>query len=411
MKYMEIDWKDKGYTVRIIDEQGKDLSGSFEVKKNQKEFETLLEKIRKHSSDYREVFIGIETERDAIVDYLLGLGFRLYLVSPNMMKSLRKRHTGSGKWSDNLDSYVIADAVRTDRGKLEVIKGKSEKIRRIEFLYRQMDAAGKDRNRLINRLTSFLKEYFPAFLDFFEDAGGSTALAFLQEYPTFEDVKGLSMEEIRSFLRSHHYYKESGVRKIWKAIRGTQVKIDPVVVEARSKAALSLAKRIQLIDEEVKIYQKELKEIIEGDQDGEVFESLPGAGEKTVPGLMIIFGEDRERYENAEGINALSGMIPVTKSSGNWEVHLFRFACNHFYRNIIIQWAYASLNESEWARAYYNKKRAEGKNHYHALRCLGRLWIKVAFALWKDRQKYNEDRHMAALQRHRVRNELVKRIA
>jgi len=241
--------------------------------------------------------------------------------------------------------------------------------------------------------------------------GVPLALAFLKEYPTFKQVREVNKKDIRSFLREHYYYKESGVERIYRAIHRRQIKIDPVLVEARSKAAVSLARRIELINEEVKTYLKELKEILKGEEDAEILESLPGAGEKTVPGLMIIFGGDRERYEKAEGVNAISGMIPLTKSSGKWEIHLFRFGCNHFYRDIITQWAYASLNESEWARVYYDSKRAEGKSHYHALRCLGRLWIKIAFALWKKRQKYDEDKHIASIHRHGIRNKLVRKSA
>jgi len=45
------------------------------------------------------------------------------------------------------------------------------------------------------------------------------------------------------------------------------------------------------------------------------------------------------------------------------------------------------------------------------LRCLARIWIKVAFALWKKREKYNEDKHMAAVQRHKIRNRLARKSA
>jgi len=70
MKFMGIDWKDKGYTVRIIDEEGNDISGVFEVEKKKEDFSELMEKIREHCKD-EEVLIGIERERDVIVDYLI----------------------------------------------------------------------------------------------------------------------------------------------------------------------------------------------------------------------------------------------------------------------------------------------------------------------------------------------------
>jgi transposase len=411
MKFIGIDWKDKGYTVRIIDEEGNDVSGVFEINKKQEGFSELIEKIRKYSEDDREVLIGIETERNAIVNYLLSLGYKVFLVCPNMVDSLRKRHTGSGQYTDNLDSYVIADAVRTDRRRLILIEPKSNKIRKIEFLFRHRNKAVNDKTRLTNRLTSYLKEYFPIFLNFFKDISCTTALSFLKEYPSYKEVKELRKEEIRVFLRKHNYYLESGVLKIWRAIRGGQVKVDPVVIEARSKAAVSLAKRIEIINEEIKEYEEGLEEIIECDEDAEIFSSLAGVGDVLTPGLMIIFGEDRDRYKDAQDISTLSGMVPVTKSSGNWESHLFRFGCNHFYRNILTRWAFTSLKESEWARDYYNSKKDEGKSHHHALRCVGRAWIRVAFALWKKREKYNEDKHMAAVQRHQIRNKLARKSA
>lgn len=411
MKFIGLDWKDKGYTVSIIDEEGNNLSVSFDIEKNPHGFSSLVEEINNYSSGYKDVLIGIEEAREPIVDYLLTLGYTVYLIPPNMIKSLRKRHSGSGSHSDETDSYVIADAVRTDRSRLEVIEKKDDKVKETELLYRQLKVLDKDKNRLLNRLQSFLKEYFPVFLDFFNDVGCSTALAFLKKYPTFEDVKKLSKEEIRNFLQDHNCYLDSVLNKIFRAINRKQMEINPVIIKTRKESIVYLANQLELINQEQRDYQRKLKGILGREMDAEIFKSLPAAGEKTVPGLFIIFGKDRDRYEKAEGINALSGMVPVTKSSGNWKDHFFRFGCNRLYRNIITLWANASLNESEWARSYYNKKRAEGKSHYHALRCLGRLWIKVAFALWKKREKYNEDKHMAAVQKHRIRNELARKSA
>jgi transposase len=411
MKFTGLDWKDKGYTTRIINKEGTDLSGSFEVEKNREGFSEFIHKVRKYCGNDNDIIFGIERERDPIVEYLLALDYKVYLVCPNMMKSLRKRYSSSGKYNDDFDSYIIADTVRTDRNKLKQIKPRDDKIRKIEFLLRHRDKAVDDKRRLTNRLRCYLKEYFPAFLDFFNDITRPTALSFLKVYPTYDDVKELNKEEIRVFLKKHYCHKESGVLRIYKAIKKGQIKIDSIVIQERGRSIIHLIKRIELLDKEIEEYESDLKETTEGDKDTEVFKSLPGSGETLGPGLMVIFGKNRSRYKNAEEINSLSGIVPFTKQSGNWESHLFRFGCNLFYRNIITLLAYSSLTKSEWAKSYYNEKRAEGKSHYHALRCLGRIWIKIAFSLWKKGEKYNEDKHMAAVQRHRIRNRLARKLA
>ncbi len=40
------------------------------------------------------------------------------------------------------------------------------------------------------------------------------------------------------------------------------------------------------------------------------------------------------------------------------------------------------------SKAYYEKKRAEGKKHNHALRCLARQLIKVVFKMLKEDRDY-----------------------
>ena len=411
MKFTGLDWKDKGYTTRIVNKEGDDIAGSFEVKKDREGFSEFIYKVRKYCGDENDIIFGIEREKDPIVEYLLSLGYKVYLVCPNMMKSLRKRYSSSGKYNDDFDSYIIADTLRTDRNRLTQIEPRSDKIRKIEFLLRHRDKAVDDKRRLTNRLTCYIKEYFPAFLDCFSDITRPTALSFLKAYTTYDSAKELNKEDIRAFLKKNNYHKESGVLRIWKAMKKGQVKIDPIVIQERSKSIIHLIQRIEILDEEIEEYENDLKETTKGDKDKEVFKSLPGSGDTLAPGLMVIFGKDRSRYKNAQEINSLSGIVPFTKQSGNWESHLFRFGCNLFYRNTITRLAYCSLTKSEWARSYYNTKRAEGKSHYHALRCLGRIWINIAFSLWKQGEKYNEDKHMAAVQRHRIRNRLSRKSA
>ena len=52
--------------------------------------------------------------------------------------------------------------------------------------------------------------------------------------------------------------------------------------------------------------------------------------------------------------------------------------------------AFASLRHSS-SRAYYDRKRAEGKNHTAALTCLARRRVDVLHAMIRDRQPYQPE--------------------
>ena len=67
------------------------------------------------------------------------------------------------------------------------------------------------------------------------------------------------------------------------------------------------------------------------------------------------------------------------------------------------QLALSALRMSAWAKRYYRGKRAEGKRHQHALRCLANLLMKIAFAIWRDQTTYDENRHLAQIMRHQLR--------
>jgi hypothetical protein len=66
--------------------------------------------------------------------------------------------------------------------------------------------------------------------------------------------------------------------------------------------------------------------------------------------------------------------------------------------------AFASLPDPV-SRAYYDKKRAEGKKHNAALICLARRRSDVIYAMLRDKQSYQPDRkpvaHAAGLRRPR----------
>ena len=132
--------------------------------------------------------------------------------------------------------------------------------------------------------------------------------------------------------------------------------------------------------------------------DSALFASLPRAGKRLAPRLLAEIGDERTRYADAAGLQALAGTAPVCFESGNYAKAHRRYACLKPLRNAMQQFAWQSTMQEEWARAYYQRKRAEGKSHSVALRTLANIWLRIIYAMWRDRTPYQSATFEAAQQ-------------
>jgi transposase len=122
--------------------------------------------------------------------------------------------------------------------------------------------------------------------------------------------------------------------------------------------------------------------------DSELFLSLPRAGKRLAPRLLAEIGDDRERYADASSLQALAGTSPVLFQSGTYAKAHRRLGCVKPLRNALFQFAWQSTLQEEWAQAYYQRKRAEGKSHTVAVRALSNVWIRILFAIWNKKERY-----------------------
>lgn len=57
-------------------------------------------------------------------------------------------------------------------------------------------------------------------------------------------------------------------------------------------------------------------------------------------------------------------------------------------KRVFYQAAFCSIQRDPTSRAYYDRKRAEGKRHHQALIALARRKINVLYAMLRDRQPF-----------------------
>jgi hypothetical protein len=76
-------------------------------------------------------------------------------------------------------------------------------------------------------------------------------------------------------------------------------------------------------------------------------------------------------------------------------------AYNRHLGEAVQQWAFRSLQQSAWARQFYDEKTASGDGHHSALRKLGNRWLEVLWHCLDKGVLYDEAIHTANRQKAR----------
>mgnify|MGYP001413601868 CR=1 FL=1 len=130
--------------------------------------------------------------------------------------------------------------------------------------------------------------------------------------------------------------------------------------------------------------------------DGHIFTSLPRSGQVNAAQILAEWGDARDAYDGPDSIAAFAGVAPVTKASGRMHNVAYRWACNKRFRQALTGFADRSRHSSPWAAGIYQRARARGMDHPHAVRVLARAWVRVIYRCWLDGVPYDPTKHGAA---------------
>ena len=147
--------------------------------------------------------------------------------------------------------------------------------------------------------------------------------------------------------------------------------------------------------EQIRLLTSEIRGLLAQHPDGAIFRSLFRDTKRVVTAaeLLAEIGERRERYPASSSLEAIAGQAPVAVESGKKKVATFRWACKKTLRSAVGVLADSSRKHNPWARKIYEDALARGKDHPHALRILGRAWLRVIWRMWQDGSPYDPTRH------------------
>ena len=398
MLFVGDDWAEAHHDIEIEDEAGRVLARR-RLPEGLTGITLLHELVAEHldpAAEPDQVLIGIETERGPWVQALLAAGYVVFAINPLQVARYRERHSPSGAKSDAADAHLLAEIVRLDRAHHRQIAGDSEIAEHVKIATRAHQSMIWSRVRQVNTLRSMLREYYPAALDAFgTDLASRDALAVLTVAPSPELGRRLSQARIETLLRRAGRQRNvsATAAKIRAALTSEQLTARPGVIPAYTASASALLAVLTTMATQTEVLAGQVEQGFGQHPDAEIYRSQPGLGVILGARVLAEFGDDPGRYVDAKARKNYSGMSPITKASGTKRVVLARFARNRRLGDALFLQAFAALNNSPGARAFYDAQRARGATHYQALRTLANRLVGILHGCLRTHTLYDE--HLA----------------
>jgi transposase len=389
-----IDWADEWHDVRIADADG-EMVCQRRFTHDEDGIGALTAVLNEHAVS----LAAIERPDGLLVGRLLAAGIRVLAIHPNQVKAARDRFRAAAGKTDAFDSFVLSELARTDAHRFPALAPTSDETAALRTLVRAREDLVAAKVALGNQLRAQLDAFWPGARRIFADVDSPIGLAFLERYPSPADARGLGPKRLQAFLARHAYSGRRSTDELLRRLRtAPTASIGELEAEARRASVLGLVSALRPLIEQIRQLTSQITGAVREHPDGPIFLSLfkDPKSAITAAGLLAEIGDNRNRYPTRDSLAADAGMAPVAIESGKRRHATFRWACDKRLRNHVCVLADSTRHWHPWARDIYQRARARGCEHPHAIRILGRAWTRVLWRCWQDNIPYNPTQHRAA---------------
>jgi transposase len=392
-RFAGVDWASAEHAVSVHDGDGRIVEGR-RYRHDEFGIRALCERLIELGVE----LVAIERPDGLLIERLLDRGLRVIAIHPNQLAAMRPRFSAAGGKSDSFDAFVLAELARTDSHRFRVLVPDSDATKALRALSRAREDLVEHRVALANELRAQLECFWPGAAQVFADVDSPIALAFLRRYPSPADAAGLGEQRLARFLARHHYCGRKPPRELLDRLRGAACgRAQTLETEARRQIVLALIAALEPVVARIAELTSEIRASLADHVDGSTFRSLfiDPKSAITAATMLSEIGDCRDRYPTNAALAADGGQSPVAVQSGRSKRARFRWACDHRLTAAICTLANTSRRRNPWAADIYQRARARGCSHQHAIRVLGRAWCRVIWRIWHDHDVYDPNRHTA----------------
>jgi hypothetical protein len=392
-----LDWAKRKHDFCLKTPEGDYESG--QVEHDQSKLRQLIDSLSSRFEG-RQICICMEAGRDPLL-WLLETyeGVDLYVVNTATAARYRKTFTPSGDKNDQRDAASILDLFERHSEKVRVHKKSSLCARAMHQLSSARRNAVDRRTAVISSFREVLELYYPVAPKLFEDLSTGLALEFLKRWPDPKSLSKARESTLIDFFHKHRSRSQERIQKRLDKIAQSSPTIeDLTLLEVGRMRVSDHISQIQILNESIKRYEKQIEVVFEAHEQSSLFSQLPGAAKSLAPRLLAAFSllEPRDAIE----MQTMVGIAPIRVQSGQSTKTFMRQRCPKFIRQSFHEFAGCSVNSSAWAKAYYDHMTKTKRCGAHAAkRALAFKWIRILFACWEKNEPYNEMKYIAGLQR------------
>jgi transposase len=325
---------------------------------------------------------------------LTAAGVRCVHVPGLAVNRARRATRGGENKSDPRDARVIADQVRI-REDLRVIDAPGEIDVDLRLLTGRRQELVCDQTRRANRLRDLLCAIHPG-LEQRMDVTAKSDLLLLSRWVTPAEIRATGPRRIVTALRRGGVTTpraEALAAAAYAAAAEQHIVVPGEATTAelvRELAGEALAAR-----ERIRAVDKRLGGLLDIHPDGQLVRSMPGMGTTLSAEFLAEVGSI-DRFPTGNALAAASGLAPVLQQSGKVSYLRRANTGNRGLKRVFYQSAFCAVGLDPTSKAFYARKRSEGKSHHQAVIALARRRINVLHAILRTRQPYNAEHPGAA---------------
>ncbi|WP_426624412.1 IS110 family transposase [Leifsonia sp. McL0607] len=367
----------------VVDEEGKRLL-SRKIANDESEILALLSEVAQLADGAPICWATDMAQGGAalLISILLDHGQPLLYLPGRAFHHAARSYRGEGK-TDAKDAGIIADQARMRRDLLPLRTGDQISINLRMLTGRRTDLVC-DRTRAINRLRATLLEYFPALEAAFDYSTTKTALVLLSEFQTPERLREFRPDELADWIRGRGGYFPNRVAK--QALTAAHSQHTTVAAQQVGASIVArLAEQVLELRDEIAAIDAEIQAQLAEHQHAEGLLSVPGFGPLLAAEFLAATGGDMNTFETADRLASIAGLAPAPHDSGRVAGNLQR--PRRYNRRLLracFMAAQVAAAHCPVSKAFYQRKRKEGKNHKQAVLCLARRRINVIWAILRD---------------------------